>query len=309
MRALKLSFFSYISLLICNFSYAADYGNPVENSSMALFLTFEDKSHSIEVDNELRKLLPDKERPNLESIGCVKPEQNNNALWVGPALIPVITAIGGRLFDKYQDAKLDRLKKLKKDSTNEYSKTIYLNSTQLKTVKCALLFRYTLDDKKNPQNGFVAYLKFDHKKNYNNISKGFTFTPVHLAATNTTVKTITNKKQPLKSTITTAIAVSVKAVTEDKHKLATISSLGAASVGISNVVLDGKEKCVEKSDCEESDLIPHIDNDTVVALSVSVSEMGHVGIDFDKEEAEINAIKAAYGPALKESLSALLTKE
>ena len=190
---------------------------------------------------------------------------------------------------------------------NEYSKTIYVNSIELKKLKCAVLVRYS--NKKDSQEidkGIYSVIKFDHKLNSAEQIKAFTFTPTTFAANNATVKTLTDRKKPGSAKISAAIAVTLKAITQDENKLPAVSPLGAASVGLSKVLLNGSDKCLEDAACEESDLIPHIETDTVLALSIGVSEVGHVGIDFDKREAEINAIKEAYGPALKESVGTLL---
>lgn len=301
----------FFYLVTSGFSYAVDYGSPVEDSSFSVFLLFDKDVMSSESSNqELVKFLTEDDAANLVKFNCLK--SPDEKVWVAAALVPLITTMAGRIYEKYQDAKLDKLKKLKKESMNEYSKTLYLNSLELKKLKCAILVRYSdKKDSKEKDNqeidkGLYSVITFDHKINSAKQTKGFTFTPKIFTAQNTTVKTLTDKKKPGSSKISAAIAVTLKAITQDENKLPAVSPLGAASVGLSKVLLNGSDKCLEDAACEESDLIPHIETDTVIALSIGVSEVGHVGIDFDKREAEINAIKEAYGPALKESIGTIL---
>ena len=297
----------FFYLILSGFGYAVDYGKPVEDSSFSVFLFFEKNIASTNSHNEeLIKLLTDDEKKHIAEMGCMG-DPNTIKTWVHPALVPLITTAAGRIFDKVQDAKLDKLKKLKKESMNEYAKTLYVNSIDLKKLKCAVLVRYSnKKDSKEVERGLYSVIKFNNKSNAAKQIKGFTFTPEIFTAYNTTVKTLTDRKKPASAKISAAIAVTLKAITQDENKLPAVSPLGAASVGFRKVLLNGSDICLEEAACEESDLIPHIDADTVVALTIGVSEVGYVGIDFDKREAEINAIKEAYGPALKESIGTLL---
>lgn len=305
MRTVKLALFGLLFLLGSNFSYAVDYGKPVSDSQVYLLL-INSTTNPDHLSGAAKGMITKADAERLKAMGCYP----NHALWAAGA-IPILTAIAGRVFDKYQEGKLDKLKKLKKDSRNEYSQTVNLTSTELSKITCAVLVRYTKEGGKTVT-GLKSIIKFNHYANQAGAPTAFSFRPIKLKVNNTTVKTITNKKDPKSAKITVAIGVAAKVVTKDQNGLTSIAPLGATSVGISSVLLDGKEQCAVKNKdfkCDESDLIPHISSDTVVALTVSVSEVGHVGIDFDKAEAEIAAIKAAYGPALKESLTALLKDE
>lgn len=90
-----------------------------------------------------------------------------------------------------------------------------------------------------------------------------------------------------------------------------LTPIGEGAVTVPKLKIGGPaELCGTR--CPTSDLVPypiHGKELNAISLSVSVTETGNVGIDFDAAAAEIKAIKEALGPAIADTLKGLLTKE
>lgn len=311
MKFANISLILLFSLTSC-LAAAKGMEDPVTGSRFDLILLQESLDADEALLKQLEPFLGDLDRASLAKLGCEAPGLG----LANPILVPLVSAIGARLYDKYQNAKLKKLEQLKKDSRNEYSTTAYLTSTQLKDVKCAILLRYVESgDEINP--GLVAIIRFDHKLNAASEPKAFTIKPVHLDLKNATVKTLSPKKHDQVAMIDIGIGLSLKAAIDDQTKPSAGILTTASSVGIDNVKFNSKDRCKlevkenakEVGGCKESDLLPHYSADTVVSLTFSVAEVGHVGIDFDTRKAEIEALKEAYGPAISDAITEALSEE
>jgi len=236
-----------------------------------------------------------------------------------PAFIPILATMGKYIFDNYQDKKLSKLEALKKASKSTYSGTAFLSAINLKNAQCAVLVRnYAVKDGK--KEGLIIIAKINHFPKSG--KEAFSIEPTYIKAINSSAKTnkaeIAKKKGDVNHPkINLAIGLSVKAIGLSRNSgLPKLDAVGAGAVSVGNVELtvkgdniitDGKNPC-EKS-CPHSDLIPHVDGDQLVSVSMSVTESGQIGIGFDQRKAEITAIKEAFGSAISESLKEALSDD
>ncbi|MEM8497821.1 MAG: hypothetical protein AAF542_07335 [Pseudomonadota bacterium] len=229
---------------------------------------------------------------------CIRENQAE----IAAPLIPVATTLLKYWFDSAQDRKLRELKALKKASIKSYSEKLVLDSKAMRQVKCGLLVRHKSKEEKYEIGdiGFIVLIAFKHYEG------AFTFEPKVVWAADSVAKTLDRKD---KSAINTAIGISIKSLGRiHEDAVQTIVPLGQSVVPVSNVLLQKKNRCAKG--CGNSDLIPHPSGANVpTSFTLSVSEIGQTGIDFDVREAEIIALKEAFGPAIKEALKASLEDE
>jgi len=123
-----------------------------------------------------------------------------------------------------------------------------------------------------------------------------------------------------------AIAVGTKSLAKHPNGLRGVFPVAAASVSIADVPVDSKEPHTKvcrgqpsngsATDSSEGAAacydFPHFEMlalpglDMPVSLGISVTEQGHVGIDFDRRSAELDAISDLFGPAIRESVETQL---
>jgi len=214
------------------------------------------------------------------------------------AVIPIAIAAGKLVFDLYVDKKIKELEKLEKAAQRTYSGQVTIPSTKLLGANCAILTRYK-GDINAPDIGLIAIvriLKYD--------DSGFAIQPYYIWAKDAVAFT----KKDENASIKVSIGFSVKAIGNQKSGLPGLFPVGQSAVSISKLQLGKKYTCVPN--CNTSDLIPFSGNlSSLSSVSMSITETGNVGIDFDQRKAELKAIKGAIGPAIKDSLKAILTKD
>ncbi len=309
-----------ISILILSlscFAYSKDLVKPVKDSKFEFILLKDDLNTDVKENARLSSLTGlTIDQATFGNLGCAPAGPGLAAA----TLIPIFAAVGTQIFEHYQDSKLEKLKKLKRDSQNEYSESLIVTTEQLKQAKCALLIRYSEKTDANKSvtvtPGLIALLRIEHQTNTAKQMMGYRIWPVYVQAHNATVVTLANKKVQPK--INLGFALTAKAVLPDANKSSSGLSVASTSTGITDVEL-GKEPCdikkmresteVGSGRCKRSDLMPHYDTDTVISLTMSVAEIGQTGIDFDAREAEIKAIREAYGPAIGDAITAGLEED
>ncbi len=232
-----------------------------------------------------------------------------------PSVIPLVTSLGKYLFDRFQNRKIKELKELKQAATSTYSGNAFLSSTRLKNARCAILVRNYMENGKK-HTGLIVVANIEHYTEDG--SQVFFIQPTFVKVYKPAVKTkkvLQERGKAIKhSKVNLAIGFALKAIGIDRNSgLSKLDVVGSGASSVSNVELPVKagdqvtNPC--KKPCSHSDLIPHIDDGQPISISMSVTELGQVGIDFDQRIAEITAIKEAFGPAIKESLKEALSDD
>jgi hypothetical protein len=246
-----------------------------------------------------------------------------------PVTLGFIATTGKYLFDKAQQDKLNELAALKKASTTTYSARQVIPAASLQNAQCAILVRETGEDKagedtaiavedtaakdRSTKEGLVAVVWLNHMQG--GTQRGFTFDPIYVAASNAAVYTkapVTNEEVETPAKINVSIGIVVKAI-GTQNDVPVLANVGTSAVSVVNVELDKtlKNACGdEKKPCAESELIPHVlEGDALVSFGMSITETGQIGFDFDQREAEIKAIKEAYGPVISSSITEIFGED
>lgn len=266
--------------------------------------------HNSEINDKAREIF--KKNNNEETLDELCPSNDQKEMGI---IAPLLTTLGKFIFDSAQTRRLKRNLALKKASTISYSGRALLSAKDFKRSNCLILVRYKdakIKNEKNEgneiqrQNNMVFVAKIHNSINDN--PSAFTFEPAFIRAKNSVS---TTKKSEGKINI--AIALSVNAIgLHHPSGLKKLGNLGAGAVSIGDVRLDdkGRKVCEKPNACNTSEVIPHLPNDTdILSVTMSMTEVGQTGIDFDQREAEIKAIKEAFGPAIEETLKAVLAKD
>ncbi|MEM8561036.1 MAG: hypothetical protein AAGF57_02320 [Pseudomonadota bacterium] len=232
---------------------------------------------------------------------------------VADAAVGLIAATGKFLFDRHQEKKLRELAKLKKAASGSYSGNVILPAASLKNISCLILIRYQGEDSGNNNKlGLVVAVQIEHHTKQG--PTAITFRPTYLDARDAVVLTNRpNEKEGVLSKVNYSVALALKAIgTSAENGLPKLYSIGSGASTVPNVGLSASSKTCETQEvaCPSSDLIPIVSGDVgPVSLSLGITETGHVGIDFEAVEAEIKAIKEAFGPAIEESLTTYLSDD
>ena len=311
-----LIFLSICYLLVgCNNGYVKiDHGSllkPVVGNKLAFLML--KPGLEIPADNYIMsEIATDANLKKLVHEQCIK-EPQPVADGVGPEVIPIITTFGKYVFDNHMDKKLRDLEALKKAAQGSYSEKAFLTAESLRQYQCAALARYTEKDAKRSL-GLMAVIKLKPPiKNMPNSADAFIIEPIYIKAINSTVKTkrTSGHGENVKlASINVSIGFSVKSIGKDESGLPVLGKVGAGAVSVPNVVLgsDAKNPCVKQ--CAHSDLIPYMNLPAAaVSVSMSITETGKVGVNFKQREAEIKAIKEAFGPAIKDALKESLSDD
>lgn len=240
-----------------------------------------------------------KDAPGL--LGALNGNCSRVRAQVAPIPAAIIPAVGKLLFDLFIESRVRALDDLRKAAQRSYSQTVTLSGQFLQSAECLLLARSSEETGKV---GLVALLKLNH----NGIDKApwqkaFTATPVYVAARNAVAVT-----QSGDSTAPPYIGVSIgivtKAVGDQQSGVPELVVTGEGSVSVPRVKIGplSEPVCTSATTCGTSGLIAFAPGNSVASITVSVTETGNVGIDFDQASAELKAIKEALGPALKEGL-------
>ena len=280
---------------------------------------------------DLKKLINDENASTVIGEKCIiiieEPEQPYDKSAVAIAIaVPLITAGAKLLFDLYMDYEMEKLKDLKKAAQRTYSAKIVLPADKfMKNCNCVILKRYKNDESRAI--GMIAVVKIN-KQDKND---SFTVQPIYVRAYNSLALTAekgSKKKEEedswgeesktpekKKYAINVSIGASVKSIGVNDYKIPGVFSLGEGVVSIPDLLVGNYAKndavplCVNE-ECPSSDIIPYpVNPDSTASVSLSITETGDVGIDFDQTEAELKAMKAAIGPALEKSLIKYLEKE
>ena len=238
---------------------------------------------------------------NNESRNHLIKECGDNSNFMPAAVIPIVVGAAKLGFDLYLDKKNLELEELEKAAQRTYSGQVTIKSSELVNSKCAILIRYK-DKTEKPTIKFIAIvkiLKYD--------TSGFRIQPIYVMA-NDAVAYTENMPNNGTPTMKVSIGFSVKAIGNQESGLKGLFPVGQSAVSITEEISLGKKKeYVCYSDCYTSDLIPFPGiESSLTSVSMSITETGNVGIDFDQRKAELKAIKETIGPTLTESLTEAL---
>lgn len=224
------------------------------------------------------------------------------AAGVSPYLVPFLAELGKYLFDRNQDKKLKSIADLKKASQSSYSGRQILPAGALSNASCLLLTRYSKENKQT-NIGLTAVVKLEQIK-----GKAFTAMPIYLDASNAVVytkKTQGEGEEKKAANINVSIGIVLKAIGKQDNGLPALLPVGESATSVANVVLEDNDNnsCDTERACNSTDLIAiTAAGDEPVSLTMSITETGKTGIDFDQKTAEVTAIKAAFGPVIKDQL-------
>ena len=249
----------------------------------------------------LTKAFPQLE-PALEGqCTFAEPQSGKKGAFAG-VLIPVL---GKLVFDLYMDKKVHDLEALKKAAQADYAVSASLPAQELKAAvdsgECLLVLRRNEEQADKP-GGFVAVLKLS--KAYKDATQAFTFQLIFVQALDAVAVT----RAADKPAISVALALTVKGIGKQQNGLPLFGEAGQGAVSVPNLLIGAKSepKCV-KGSCPASDAIPLMLPDGAPAvLGIGIVEKGHVGIDFDMSKSELQAIKAALGPAISDVIKGSL---
>ena len=271
---------------VANFEKAEASG--VSGSSVALLIMNEGLASSYDIDPIASYVNRNQVLQATINENC---RSQKSVMAIAPLAIPIISSLGKLVFDMFIDAQVRSAEELKKAAQASYSEKVVLSSDELRAARCALVVRY---EEENKSVGLAALLKFDNKN-----GRAFVVRPLFISANNAVAIT---KKQTM-PVINLSIGVSAKGIGKHDSSVPGLFSSGEGVFSVRNIAIGASEpyKCESDLKCPKSDLIPYPEGNPV-SITFSVTETGKIGIDFDRDVAELKAIKEAIGPALKESL-------
>lgn len=228
------------------------------------------------------------------------------------ALIPLIASTTQLLFDIYMDRKIKALENLKEASQGSYAVQSFIEADKLGKYRCVALLRTSTNEKKESKLGllYVAKITPPEVDGATGVRKAFVLQPIFVAAENASVVAAERKDQKgnqLPPKINVSSALTLNAVGKTETGVPTLNMIGNGSVSVPNINVGselGISLCKTESEkCPTSGLIPYPPADSgVIAITLGMSETGHVGIKIEQRKSELAAIKAALGPAIYKAL-------
>lgn len=222
------------------------------------------------------------------------------------AAIVLLPIVGELLFGLAADGVERRADALKEASEASYSGRIVMSAKDLsewvKETRCLTIVRYDPPGKPTASGAIgpkrialAAILKLEPAAQGR--TDAFVFTPIYVAASNSVAIT----RQSEAPAVTVGLALSIKSIGKQENGLPGTFLVGQAASAAPKVLLNAGESSCSKSACATSEPIPiPTDPNSLVSLSIGVTEKGSLGFDIDVAKAQIGAIKAAIGPAIGE---------
>lgn len=239
--------------------------------------------------------------PSLEpamAAACPIPPPPDARPAVPPAAVGLIAATGKLLFDLYMDEKLREIAALKAAaSPPAYGARAILPAPKLRAATCAMLVR---NDKGADKPGLVALFQL-HR---DDAQTAFWMTPVYVSARSSVAVTAPGNDKERAPLVQLAFAASTKGVGKTDSGLLSVFPVGEGSVAVARVPLGtaSAPRCAKGDKCGTSDLIAYPSGDGIASFSLTVAEIGDVGVDLDVATAELKAVKEAIGPALRDAI-------
>lgn len=206
-------------------------------------------------------------------------------------LLPILAKYGFDAALQALDRNVDELRK--RASPEAYGGRIFLAPGD--QVSCIVVVRKAKQDVKNsdegrqsePRGPLTLVLKLRER------GKAWIVEPIYAGA-NTAIAITKPGKGGDPAKIKLAGVVAARGIDAGKHEV----ELGSFSV--SNLTLDGNNAC--PGQCKKTDLILRPSSSHWASLTITVAELGDVGIPIDAALAELKAFREAMGPALRDVL-------
>lgn len=308
----------------CNAQLVRDFQNSeyagVESSGTSLFVA--ESGEKLVNSSEILSVLGGSSERLVELNKNIKAYCPRPTEKVEPAAIPVLAAAGKTIYNYFLDKSLERVEKLEKAATQTYSSRVFLTSEMLSSLGCAVFVRYS-DDEKTRKRALTAYLIMQLDDVY---GTAFSMTPksgrfydaVAVSKKTNIVQGDSSELFPVSQSqagkpdiplINASVAIAVKTIGITKEGVPNMFNVGDGVVTISNIEVGPHGKAFSE-EYDSSDLIPYPEQrNKAVSLTVSITEVGHTGIKFDKAKAELTAIKEAIGPAISSAIETGLKEQ
>ena len=256
----------------------------------------------------------------LTAAGCQPPVTVERA--VAPALVPLLTAAARFAFEAWVTNKKAEVEALLSSAKATYDASVLVKDpVVLATYPCIAILRYGVSGSPTVVNkGMVAVLKLRAVGGAPSGIQAMQLEPTFVRAFNAVAVTaaVDQSKMPV---IDLAFAVSAKAIGNQESGLPALLPAGVGSVSVASVEIgeQSKEACQSPPEgkpddltaarvCSRSELIPYPISKGPVSFRVGIAEAGKTGIPGARAVAELEALKAAFGPALAEAVKAKLDK-
>jgi hypothetical protein len=225
----------------------------------------------------------------------------NAVLWV-----PVVAKL---VFDLGADQFVDYIEGIKKRSSADYNARLEASVSDFVADRCVVAGRVKeRDDGTLEYESLVVAKLFQSTGN----SESVVLRPVYALAKNSIALTKCDencfgKNQSRQGKIGISIAIVVNGVTLDSTSVNEVRRYGSAVVSFPEIPLNGSGILIDEPISMGIVQVSPIDSEIMPAklpgsklqLSVTVTETGTVGGNFDRAASEIEALKGALGPAIE----------
>jgi hypothetical protein len=231
---------------------------------------------------------------------------------VAPLLVSLISAAAQLTYEQWVQRRQAQIEALVEASKVTYSATVLSDPAALASGPCLVLFRYGIkqaDDKQKQTvvPGMAAVFRLEQVDASPPKSAAVLLTPVHVRFFNAVAQTMA----AVPPTIDASIAISLKAVGRQESTMPRLLPTGDGVITLAKLPIgpDSPSRCGKSSDsCGRSDLVPFPLDRGPISLTLALTEQGQLGFNSKRALAELEALKAAYGPALAEGLKGQLEK-
>jgi hypothetical protein len=251
-------------------------------------------------------------RTALVAAGC-KPPAPQVQPAVVQAFVPLLAAMAQFGFESWIENQKAEVEAILEAAKASYSATIDVNDAAfIGSSPCLAVMRYGIE-KDTLVPGMSAVLKLRLAGGTSAGIQALQVEPTYVRFFNSVAVTA-SVADPKVPTIDVAFGVTVKAVGNQRSGLPALLPAGAGTVQLAKVEIGkaAKDACQVLPErplagqriCPRSELIPYPVGKGPLVVSVGVAETGKTGIPGARALAELEALKAAFGPALSEAVKA-----
>lgn len=222
-------------------------------------------------------------------------DSNGQKLFDASIWIPVMVKLA---FDTGSDWLASYVARVKKQSTHTYNARVVVDRDYFIKGGCLVVGRFS---KKEP-NKLSAITVLSAEKS-NPLASELSLKPIFswvnesIALTKCTDRCYPNGTEK-EGAVGVSVAVVVTGIVPDESGVPQARQLATGSVSYPSVKI-GSVGILNDGSLQDSEIMPATYPPKRLQLSVSVTEVGNIGGDFDKAAAEIAAVKSALGPAVQ----------
>lgn len=295
-----------------SFKASPDSGADSDKSFMALFPS---GSHNFPSDPRLAPAITADVNLRAAAIrsSCVSPPppvQPGGPQPVAAAVVPLLAAAAQYGFNYLVDRRRDQIQEIVDAAQASYSvNSIVEKPLSLTDSPCLLFVRYGIDKDGGSIPGLVALLRLTKIKEDESSSvklpSAFSIEPAYVRAFNAVA--LTKEGAERAPTINASFAISIKAAGLQGSNVPRLLPAGEGVVTVAKLPIGkaGGARCNSAGDeCRRSDIVTFPINKGALSLSLAVTEQGTTGFNDKTLQAELVAIKEAFGPALAEAVKA-----